>query len=90
MRQSVRPSINDFERQGCNDEEDAWFDEYMKPFNPEEEGEKEESKEEGEPDEKEGRPIFTQDSADMMYNFLSWSQAGSGFYSQAEKPQRQL
>ena len=23
-----------------------------------------------EPDEKEGKPIFTQDSADMMYNFL--------------------
>ena len=42
------------------------------------------------PDEKEGKPIFTQDSADMMYNFLSWSQAGSGFYSQAEKRQRQL
>ena len=38
-----------------------------------------------EPDEKEGKPIFTQDSADMMYNFLSWSQAGSGFQIQAEK-----
>ena len=48
VRQSVRPNINDFERQGSNEEEDAWFDNYMKPFNPEEEERKEERKSEEE------------------------------------------